>query len=192
MKIHHCSWPSLSLSFLVINLSTPKNIISFKVEILMESSPRMPHWLLHDIWNWTSGLYQLLPKRLSSLKVFANSCFGLKCHTRQIPCSLWTGTFYSPSFLGGFSSLPFSILPPTSFNDISSLCNHRAQEASARNHCLLMNQTPLQHSCVWSQLPMMERKAGAWDRCAPWWDCVAHNALQPRWFQTPPESLSQR
>lgn len=152
----------------------------------MENSPWMPHWLLNDIWNWTSGLYKPLPKRLSSPKVFANSWFGLRCHTRQIPCSLWTRTLYYPSFPGSFLCLPFSIQPPTSFNDISSHCNHRGQEASARIHCLLMNQTPLQNSCVWSEFPMRERKAGAWDRCAQWWDCIAHGALQPRWFQTPP------
>lgn len=140
----------------------------------MESSPWVPHWLLHDIWNWTSELYQLLPERLSSQEVFANSCFG---HTRRIPCSLWTGTLYCPSFLGGFSSLPFSILPPNSFNDISSYCNHRGQEASARKHCLLMCEV---------SFPWWIGKLGRETAVLTWWDCVAHSALQPRWFQTPP------
>lgn len=160
MKIHHCSRPSLSMSFLVISLSTPQKVICFKVEMVMEA--------LHGCLTGCCMTFGIEPVGCIS---YCQRCWS---HRRFL---LWPEMSYQanplqplnrdslpPLVPGSSSLLPFSTPPPTSLIDISSHCNHRGQEASARH--LLMNQTPLQHSCVSSQFPMMDRKDGAWGCCS--------------------------
>lgn len=114
----------------------------------------------HAVWKWTGRLYQLLPNRLSSPNVFANSCFGPRCHPRQIPSSFCVGTCYYTLLLGGFYSLHCSVLPPAPSDGISNHFSHRGWEAAARNHCPLTSQKPLQYGCGWDLFPLMKGRAG--------------------------------
>lgn len=180
MKIHHCSRPSLSMSFLVISLSTPQKVICFKVEMVMEA--------LHGCLTGCCMTFGIEPVGCISYcqRCWSHRRFLLwpEMSYQAIPCSLWTGTLYRPWSLVAPPSCP-SVphhLPP-------SLTSAATATTGVKRH--------LRDTCWWTRHPCSTAvsqvsfpwwigKMGHEVAVLTWWDCAAHSALLPKWFQAPP------
>lgn len=190
MKIHHCSRPSLSMSFLVISLSTPQKVICFKVEMVMEA--------LHGCLTGCCMTFGIEPVGCISY------CQRGWAHRRFLPtfALAWDvipGKSPAASEQGLSTALGPWVAPPS----CPSVPHHLPPSLTSAATATTVVKRHLQDTCWWTRhpcstavyqvsFPWWTGKMGHEAAVLTWWDCIAHSALLQRWFQAPPhQTLSE-